>query len=105
MPHLMHDLQHLTHMIQMTHDPAACDSVTGRSLHTLRKVGERLSVDRLDASLGYIPGNTQLLAMSLNTAKGSNAAVPAWATLSLLRKLRRTVDDKLSSTNGVTAGM
>jgi hypothetical protein len=79
-----------------THSLTARCDILGRSLFALRKVGERLSIDRIDPGRGYVAGNMRLIAMSLNTAKGTNKEVPQWAINKLLRKLERTVNDKLS---------
>lgn len=69
----------------MRHIPEMQCEITGLSKHTLKKIGERLSVDRIDPYLGYIPGNCQIIAESLNKAKGRADHVP----LSAINRLRR----------------
>jgi hypothetical protein len=87
-------------MIHLSKDPHSVCAVTGRSLFALRKVGEKLSIDRIDPQKGYIDGNMQLLTMSLNSAKGMGDHVPQVAINRLLRKLTRVVDDNFSNNSG-----
>ncbi len=77
-------------------------AVTGRSLLALRKVGEKLSIDRINPYGGYTIGNMRLLALSLNVAKGNRRTVPQSAINKLLRKLDRVVNDRLSRNDGAT---
>lgn len=56
--------------------PDSVCSATGLSLHTLKKLGVRLSVDRIDNSRGYVKGNCVLLAEPLNQAKGQGTYIP-----------------------------
>ena len=83
-------------------DPSMRCQVTGRSLRSLWKVGQKLSVDRIQNHLGYIPGNMQLMAVDLNSAKGSGVHVPQHAIHKLLAKLAQTKDDRLSEVPGAT---
>ena len=83
-------------MRQAANEWASQCSVIGRSLFALHKVNERLSIDRIDPTLGYTQGNMRLIAMSLNTAKGTRRDVPQWAINRLLRRLDRVVNDRLS---------
>lgn len=69
---------------------------------TLRKVGQRLTVDRISSMLGYVDGNMQLMAGDLNSAKGNSAFVPQHAIHRLLAKLAQTKDDRLSDVPGAT---
>jgi hypothetical protein len=71
-------------------------AVLGFSLLTLHKVGEELHVDRIDAHLGYVEGNMQLLCGSLNIAKGAESKVPRRAINRVLRKLERVTEDRWS---------
>jgi hypothetical protein len=66
----------------------------------LRKVGERLTVDRIDSSLGYVEGNMRLLAGDLNSAKGTRKEVPWSAINRLLYRLDKTVHDCHSDIHG-----
>ena len=95
-----HNASFLELMLRACYDPASCCSSTGRSLLALRKVGERLSVDRINPNRGYVPGNVQLLAMSLNAEKNSQRQVPRRALDALLRKLEHVTEDILSSPEG-----
>lgn len=95
-----HDVAFLAIMVKACHDPAACCSGTGRSLLALRKIGEKLSVDRINPRRGYVPGNVQLLASKLNEEKRTNRRVPRKALDSLLRKLEGVTEDVLSSEEG-----
>lgn len=63
--------------------------ITGLSKHQLRKMGEQLSVDRINSFLGYVPGNCQIIAESLNQAKGRASNVPQSAINRLLRRAAR----------------
>lgn len=83
------------------HDWTSRCAITGRSVFALRKVGERLSIDRIRPDLGYVPGNIQLIALSLNVAKGNRKEVPQWAVNRLLRKLERVVRDRLSEPGAI----
>jgi hypothetical protein len=87
-------------MLQQSHDWHERCVVTGRSLFALKKVGDKLSIDRIDPKKGYVVGNMQLLALSLNIAKGTKPMVPQAAINRLLRKLTRVVEDNFSSHNG-----
>jgi hypothetical protein len=86
--------------VEARYQPESCCVITGRSLLCLRKVGEKLSIDRIDSTMGYVPGNTQLMAESLNRAKGRQDSVPRYALNRLLRRLARVVEDKLSNSEG-----
>jgi hypothetical protein len=57
-------------------------------------------VDRINPRRGYLPGNVQLLTMSLNTEKKEQRRVPYKAINALLRKLEGVTDDVLSSPEG-----
>lgn len=74
--------------------PESVCCITGFSQHTLKKVFDELSVDRIDVSVGYVEGNCQLMAYSLNRAKGIHERVPSGAIIKLIRKVQRTVRSK-----------
>jgi len=101
-PHLEHDLEAHAKMLELSRRSESLCTVTGRSGLSLMKVGEKLSVDRIDSSLGYVEGNMQLMALSLNSAKGAGPRVPQSAVHMLLRKLERVKDDCLSLVPGAT---
>lgn len=82
--------------IRAKDNPKARCSASGYSVIALRKVGDQLTVDRIDSSKGYVRGNMQLLAASLNSAKGQQPRVPVGAIRALERKMRRCANDKLS---------
>jgi hypothetical protein len=77
-------------------------AVTGRSLLSLMKCGQRLTVDRLDSTKGYVEGNMQLIAGDLNSSKGIRDEVPQHAIHILLSKLNRVKDDRFSIVPGAT---
>ena len=76
-------------MMGMRHIPEMQCEITGLSKHQLRKMGERLSVDRINPFKGYVPGNCQVIAESLNIAKGRAKHVPQSAINRLLRRAAR----------------
>ncbi len=59
-------------------DPRSRCAATGIAQFTLVKVGEPLEVDRIDPTKGYVRGNMQLLARSINNEKGVREAPPEW---------------------------
>jgi len=93
LPHLQHDVLSHTRMVERCFEPTAQCSITGRSLIALRKIGRRLSVDRIDSTRGYVEGNMQLMADDLNSAKGNRMEVPASAINWLLYRMEHTVHD------------
>lgn len=97
---LEHDVPYLARMFEACYDARSCCSATGRSLLALRKVGEVLSVDCINSRRGYVPGNVQLIALSLNTAKQHERRVPQHALNALLRKLEHVAEDRLSFETG-----
>ena len=104
-PEQDHSVSFLAIMLSASHSPESCCSATGRSLHALRKVGERLSVDRINPERGYVPGNVQLIAMCLNEEKRTYRRVPQAAVNALLRKLERVTDDDLTSISAAAQTM
>ena len=74
---------------------ATC-AVTGYSRLALLKVGDRLSVDRIDPRRGYVRGNMRVIALSLNVAKGVGVGVPERAIQRLVRRMERVKGDRLS---------
>lgn len=96
LPHQQHDVALYTSYIARAHDPAERCEVTKRSLLQLRKIGERLTVDRINPKLGYVAGNMQLLTEVLNEAKGAHEKVPQRAINHLLKKLWKCREDQLS---------
>lgn len=87
-------------MIAACHQPESCCSATGRSLHTLRKIGEKLTIDRINPRRGYVPGNVQLLAGTLNDDKKHHRRAPQRAVQALLRRLEGVTTDRLSPGTG-----
>lgn len=92
LPNLVHDTSYHASLLEQRHDQKARCVVTGLSLHALCKIGEKLSVDRIDPTIGYIPGNCQLMANCLNNAKGLDSRVPQYAINRLLRRMSRVVE-------------
>jgi hypothetical protein len=95
----MHNLSAHFIMVDLSWVPTERCSVTGRSLFALRKIGRRLTVDRIDSMLGYVEGNMQLLTDDLNSAKGNRHSVPWDAINRLIHKLDGTVHDCHSQLN------
>jgi hypothetical protein len=98
LPHLVHDLPYHVEQLQLAGLVESRCQVTGLSLHQLRKVGQHLQVDRLHNGTGYVKGNTQIIADSLNRAKGQGPEIPQRALRILRRKLERCANDSLSAT-------
>lgn len=101
-PWLTHDIDAHARLIADTHNPTAKCSVLGRSLIALRKVGDRLSIDRIDSHQGYLEGNMRLLSLELNVAKGDTQTIPQRAINRILRRLQGTVHDIYSDVPGAT---
>lgn len=95
-----HDPAFLEKMLGACHDPASCCSATGRSLLALHKIGECLSLDRINPRRGYVAGNVQLLALSLNTEKAGRQIAPQRAVNAMLKKLQHVTEDRLSAQSG-----
>lgn len=97
-PDMAHDTGHHAEMLEARMLPDSVCSATGLSQHTLKKMGSRLTVDRIDSAIGYVPGNCVLLAESLNTAKGQGSYIPQSAIDRLFyraAKLRKSRHDKV----------
>jgi hypothetical protein len=77
-PGLDHDTRHHAVMFALTANPSARCAASGLSLAQLSTLGERLEVDRIDPHRGYVRGNCQLLARSLNRSKGRTDAPAEW---------------------------
>lgn len=99
---LVHDTRFHAKMIEMANKPWTTCCSTGYSLLALRKVGESLSVDRIDSSKGYVPGNIQIMALSLNKGKGEGQMVPRAVMNVLLRKLQKVKHDRFSKAQAET---
>jgi hypothetical protein len=91
-----HTVEHMR-FIRGKDNPKARCCVSGYSLLALRKIGEFLTVDRIDSSKGYVHGNMQLMAGSLNSSKGQARRVPQSAVNGLIRKMRRVANDRFSA--------
>lgn len=50
-------------------------------------MGDKLSIDRRDASRGYTEENLQIGSLFINTAKGDQSWAPSWAIAQLERRL------------------
>lgn len=90
------DVDLLADFYQRSFDPQSRCEVTGLALHDLKKLGDQLSVDRIDPTLGYTGGNMRLISLKLNMAKGIRPSVPPYAVKRLLRRLTRIRVSKLS---------
>lgn len=89
-----HDTEAHAELIRLSKDPRSVCGVSGYSLLALKKVGEELTVDRVNPRLGYVVGNIRLLARGLNNAKGVGREVPRGAVLKLRWKVQRIRKDK-----------
>jgi len=96
-PDMAHDTHEHVRMLQGRHKKNARCQASGISLLTLEKMGEVLTVDRINPFKGYVRGNMQLLARYLNSAKGVQRKVPKAAVKRLRRKMVRYSHDKLSA--------
>lgn len=89
---LEHDTTEHSRMLTLARAPRSRCAVSGLTLERLQ-LGDStgrtysLQVDRIRNSLGYVPGNMQLLACRLNRAKQGHDSVPAWAVHDLLADL------------------
>jgi len=64
-----HDRAEHAWMLILSHLPESCCAVSGLTRDELARIGDRLTVDRIDNDRGYTRGNMQLLAGSLNREK------------------------------------
>lgn len=102
LPGMRHNVGHLCGLYAACKSPTSLCSVLRRPLHTLSKVGETLTVDRIDPRLGYTKHNTRLLASSLNEAKGDSDVIPQSAINKLIRRLNGVCEDRQSNGDGAT---
>lgn len=105
LPHLTHDRAAYVEVLAARHVRTNRCAVLGASAFLLSKLGETLTVDRIDSRLGYIKGNMQLLCGYLNTAKGVQDVVPQWAINRMQRRLDRLVTDYHSKMLGLQRGV
>lgn len=91
------DTRAYAEMLRQACLPASRCASTGISLVGLKKLGEKLSVDRIVPGLGYVEGNMRLLASCLNSAKGRKKNIPAVAVKNLLLRWERVRYDELSA--------
>lgn len=96
-PEMAHDTLEHIRMLTARHKKYARCRASGISLLTLEKMGEVLTVDRINPYRGYVRGNMQLLARYLNSAKGVKRKVPKAAIKRLRRKMVRYSHDRLSA--------
>lgn len=89
LPTLIHNTEYHAKCCADRWNPTAVCCITKQPAKRLWQIGERLSVDRIDPTLGYVVGNCQLMAQSLNSAKGVGSRVPAKAIARLMHKLTR----------------
>lgn len=78
-PELRHDREAHAAMLEAARAPGSRCQASGYTLEQLQSIGEELQVDRISPAAGYIIGNMQLLARSLNRAKWAGREVPEWA--------------------------
>jgi hypothetical protein len=96
-PHLQHDTREHARMLRARHHKYSRCAASGISLLTLEKMGDMLSVDRINPRKGYVRGNMQLLSKVLNSTKGSLDKVPRAAIRKLRRRLVRFANDRLTA--------
>lgn len=89
MPGTSIDVDALAEFVRRAREPSSTCAVSGLCGRVLRALGDRLSVDRVVPSLGYVPGNMRLLSLRLNTAKGQRRAVPVRTLARLLDRAQR----------------
>lgn len=83
---LEHDTQYHAVMISRATDPTARCAASGLTLAELAPLGQHLEVDRIDPTVGYVRGNCQLLAATLNRSKARDYEVPDYAVDALKRQ-------------------
>jgi hypothetical protein len=88
LPGLAHDRNAHALMLEASHDPEARCEASGLAGDDLARIGQRLTVDRIDSGRGYVTGNMALLASRLNRMKGRLPKVPWWEVDRLLRMHR-----------------
>lgn len=98
-PEMVHDTKEHVRMLKARHKPYSRCQASGISAFSLAKMGEILTVDRINPHRGYVRGNMQLLARYLNSAKGVQHKVPRAAVKRLRRRMVRFAHDKLSSSS------
>lgn len=91
------DVDLLADLYQRSYDPRERCSVTGLALHDLKKLRDKLSVDRIDPTKGYIGGNMRLISLKLNIAKGIRTSIPPAIIRRYLRRLDRIRVSRLSN--------
>jgi hypothetical protein len=101
-PLLEHDYEAHLAMVKLSQDAHSQCAILGRSALSLWKVGELLSVDRIDPNLGYVSGNMRLITMSLNRSKGIKSYPAQHAINLVLNKLDRTCENRLDEVPGAT---
>jgi len=92
-----HDLRAHAKMVILAHHPRSRCYRTGITLHVLARIGQSLWIDRINPNLGYTTTNMQLLASSLNQAKGVQKEVPLDAVKRLMRRIDRLAYESYSS--------
>jgi hypothetical protein len=102
LPGLEHDFEAHLEMVKLSQQAHSQCMILGRSALSLWKVGERLSVDRINPNLGYVQGNMRLITLSLNTSKGVRDYVAQHAINLVLNKLDRTCENRLDEVPGAT---
>jgi len=83
-----HRREHARMLVRAQRQLARC-SASGLTARELASIGQRLDVDRINPWRGYVIGNMQLLASSLNSLKGRSPSVPHWAPDELRDEVRR----------------
>ena len=101
-PDLLHDTELHAAFIEKSKCMEETCEVSGYSLLALKKIGEELTIDRVDSTRGYCQGNMRLLARSLNQAKSVGLKVPGRALNRLLRRLERLRNDKWTPSTAQT---
>lgn len=95
-PEYTHDTKLHGEYLTASRKMETCCEITGRSLLTLKKIGDKLSVDRIDSFKGYEENNMRIISLKLNIAKGARKEVPSDAIGKVLYFLERVTEDKLS---------
>lgn len=85
-PGLEHDTLHHAEMLLRSRCRDSECAASGLTLEQLLRVGQTLQVDRINPYRGYVRGNCQLLAASLNRAKWRHEAPPEWEVEALVRQ-------------------
>lgn len=92
-----HDSRALAALYEIAALSGSTCALSGASLLELRKIGDTLSVDRINSNTGYVVDNMRLISLRLNISKGIQRECSQAAINQLLKRLVRVVKDRRSA--------